>query len=132
MYTCECGIDGWEYRHAYNGGQCVDPGWFDALQASGGAALPTFQTLTLPLSGSELTSGHMTLLNEGEDCYNRCSQQSGRCDNFCGLGGVCCRKYESDEECGSNWECYGRNDYGWGVTTSATHQCVAPMPERLK
>jgi hypothetical protein len=61
---------------------------------------------------SSIGTASSGLLHSGEDCWVGCNYQEGRCTNFCGSQGACCRKSFTGnaESCRSGeLGCFGRH-----------------------
>ena len=48
------------------------------------------------------------LVNEGENCWNRCNQQDGDCD-WCGVEGKCCRLDWIGASCDGSEGAFGKH-----------------------
>lgn len=71
------------------------------------------------------------LLNDKSrgECFAKCQHEAGRCDSFCGAGGVCCRKdvQLGDAQLPHVWG-YGHQDECYGTAMEAgKHTCTRSM-----
>jgi len=71
---------------------------------------PAYMVAERPSEGS--------VLNWGQDCSKGCGIQAGYCQEFCGVGNVCCRFGAPDDPA----ECLGITEWG----TKDAYTCVAP------